>query len=154
MFQDNLKAKGEVTFKLFDENGKQYFEKTVENLVVLVGREYIASRMKETGRPVEMSHMEIGTGSTAPVAGNTTIETPTVPAGRVALVTAGGTVTSNTIQYNATFGAGTGTGAITEAAIFNNSTGGTMLARTVFAPVNKPSTDTLSISWTISLLAS
>ena len=152
MNNELLKVKGEVTLSLTNANGVKYFERTIPNLVVLVGREYIAARMKETGRPLEMSHMEIGQGSTTPVAGDTAIETPFVPQARVALAAAGGSVSSNTVTYSATFGPGVGEGAVTEAGIFNDSVAGTMLCRTVFPIVNKPTEDALSISWTVTIL--
>lgn len=147
-----LQAKGEVTISLTNAKGEKYFETIIPNLVVLVGREYIAARMKETGRPVEMSHMEIGQGNTTPVAGDTTIETPFAPQARVALAAAGGSVSSNTVTYSATFGPGVGEGTVNEAGIFNDGTAGTMLCRTVFPTVNKPAEDALSISWTVSIL--
>jgi hypothetical protein len=153
MFLDDIKAKGKVTIELFNENGEKYFENTIDNLVVLVGRAWIAARMKDTGIPVQMTHMELGQGTTAPTASDTTIQTPFTPQGRVALSVAGGTVSSNTVTYTATFPAGTATGAVTEAAIFNNSTVGTMLCRTVFPVVNKPAADVLAISWQVSIIA-
>jgi hypothetical protein len=72
---------------------------------------------------------------------------------RVALATAGGTVSNNVVTYNATFNPGTGTGAITEAGIFNSGTANTvtMLCRTVFAVVNKGADDTMSITWTVTI---
>ena len=44
-----------------------------------------------------------------------------------------------------------GTGAVTEAGIFNASSGGTMLCRTVFAVVNKGADDGMSITWQITV---
>ena len=44
-----------------------------------------------------------------------------------------------------------GTGAITEAGIFNASTGGDMFARTKFAVVNKGAADSMTITWTITV---
>jgi hypothetical protein len=46
---------------------------------------------------------------------------------------------------------GVGTGAISEAGIFNASSGGTMLCRTVFPVVNKQASDTIAITWTITI---
>lgn len=152
MINDTLKASGELTIALFDEHGNKYFEKTEKNLVVLVGREWIAARMKDTGIPVQITHMEIGQGTTAPSASNTTIEIPFAPQARVANSVAGGTVVSNTVTYTATFPAGTGTGTVTEAALFNNSTAGTMLSRVTFPAIGKVSTDSMAISWGISIL--
>ena len=59
--------------------------------------------MKDTTASA-MSHMAIGTGSTAAAAGNTALGSE---AGRVALTST--TVTANAVAYVATFGAGTGT---------------------------------------------
>ena len=51
----------------------------------------------------------------------------------------------------ATFAAGTGTGAVTEAALLNASSSGTMLCRTVFSVVNKGSADSMTITWTVTV---
>jgi len=50
-----------------------------------------------------------------------------------------------------TFGAGVGTGAVTEAGIFNASSAGTMLCRTTFSVINKAAADTLGITWTVTV---
>ena len=44
-----------------------------------------------------------------------------------------------------------GTGAITEAGIFNASSSGTMLCRTVFSVVNKGASDSMTITWTVTV---
>lgn len=154
MIIDGLKAKGDLIIQLFDSQGVLKEEKHETNLVVTLGRNWIASRLKDTGIPGQMTHMEIGQGTTTPVAGNTAIQTPFVPAARVAVATAGGTVSGNQITFTATFPAGTGTGAVSEAAIFNDGTTGTMLCRTTFGVVNKAAGDILAINWQISILAS
>jgi hypothetical protein len=61
------------------------------------------------------------------------------------------TVTGDAIQYVATFPAGSGTAALTEAGIFNAASVGTMMARTVFAVINKGALDTLTITWKITI---
>ena len=61
------------------------------------------------------------------------------------------TVSTNTITYVASFAAGTGTGAVTEAGIFNASSAGTMLCRTVFPVVNKQSGDSMTVTWTVTV---
>jgi hypothetical protein len=104
--------------------------------------------MKDT-TDAAMSHMAVGSGTTAAAAGDTALETQI--GSRVSLTST--TVTSNAVAYVATFAAGTGTGAITEAGIFNADTSGTMLCRTVFSVVNKGADDTLQITWTITLNA-
>jgi hypothetical protein len=92
--------------------------------------------------------MEVGTGTTAAAVGDTTLQTA-VASSRVTLTSA--TVTTNNVAYVATFPAGTGTGALTEAGIFNASSSGTMLCRTVFSVINKGAADTLGITWTVTV---
>ena len=85
-------------------------------------------------------------GSTAAAAGDSALGNE---AGRVALTST--TVTDNEVAYVATFGAGTGTGAITEAGILNAASSGTLLCRTVFSVVNKGSADSMTITWTVTV---
>lgn len=150
---DDLKIKGDLVIQMFDANGNKYFETEEKNLAVLVGREWIAARLKDTGLPTQMTHMELGQGSTPAAATDTDVGVPFAPRARVALSVAGGTVSSNSVTYTATFGPGVGTGPVSEAIIVNASTGGTILCRTVFGVYNKPAPDTLAISWTVSVLA-
>jgi hypothetical protein len=145
MLQDTIKVTGDLKIVLTDEHGQIKHEQEIKNLVVTTGKNFIASRMKDT-TDTAMSHMAIGTGTTAAAAGDTTLGTE---AGRVALTST--TVTTNNVAYVATFPAGTGTGAITEAGLFNASSSGTMLCRTVFSVINKGAADTLGITWTVTV---
>ena len=148
MFENNLSVKGRLSVVLLDAQGNVKQSQDIPNLVVSSGLAFIASRMKDT-TDAAMSHMGVGSGTTAAAAGDTALETQI--GSRVSLTST--TVTSNAVAYVATFAAGTGTGAVTEAGIFNASTAGTMLCRTVFSVVNKGSDDTLQITWTIQLNA-
>ena len=141
---ESLKATGSLNILITRANGST--ESTqVKNLVVNSGLNYIVSRMKDTTLGA-MSHMAVGSGSTAAAGGNTALGTEL---GRVALTST--TVSTNTIEYVALFPAGTGTGTVTEAGVFNNSSGGTMLCRTVFGVVTKDVGDSMSITWTITV---
>ncbi|MBT5235846.1 MAG: hypothetical protein HOM18_11165 [Candidatus Marinimicrobia bacterium] len=68
------------------------------------------------GQDSNMTHMAIGTGTTAAAAAQTALVTELE---RNAMTVSGGTVSTNTIEYAATYAAGDGTGAITEAGIFD-----------------------------------
>ena len=140
MINDDLKLKGKLAISL---NGKIIQE--VDNLVVTAGKGYVASRMKDT-TATAMSHMAIGSGSTAAAAGDTALGNQL---GRVALTST--TVSGAVVTYVASFPAGTGTGAVTEAAILNASSGGTMLCRTVFSVVNKGAQDSMTVTWTVTV---
>lgn len=142
---DKVAATGALKIVVRSADGAVKQEHEVKNLVVNAGLAYIASRMKDTTLAA-MSHMAIGSGSTAAAGGNTGLGTEL---GRVALTST--TVTDNAISYVATFGAGVGTGAVTEAGIFNADSSGTMLCRTVFSVVNKEVGDTMSITWVVTI---
>ena len=140
MINDGLKLKGKLSIALNDEVVQE-----VDNLVVTAGKGYVASRMKDASATA-MSHMAIGSGTTNPAAGDTALETEL---GRVALTST--TVSSAVVTYVATFAAGTGTGAVTEAGILNASSSGTLLCRTEFSVVNKGSADSMTITWTVTV---
>lgn len=144
---ESLKATGALRVVLTDESGNVKEDVNLKNLVVNTGLNYIVSRMKDT-TDTAMSHMALGTGTTSAAAGNTALETA-ISGGRVSLTST--TVSTNTITYVASFPAGTGTGAVTEAGIFNASSGGTMLCRTVFPVVNKQSGDSMTVTWTVTV---
>lgn len=145
---ETVKATGQLNVKLVSSTGQVKENFVVPNLVVSVGKAWIAARMKDTGQPVQMSHMAIGSDNTAAAAANTALGSEL---GRVSLTTAGGTVAGAVVTYDATFPAGTGTGAVQEAGILNGSAGGTLLCRTTFNVVNKGADDTLSITWTVTI---
>ena len=142
---DSIKATGTLKIVLTGADGQVKETREIPNLVVTVGKAFIASRMKDATATV-MSHMAVGTTNTAPAVGDTTLA---AEAGRAALTST--TVTANSVAYAATFAPGTGTGALVEAGIFNASSSGTMLCRTTFLVINKGAADTLGITWTVTI---
>ena len=148
MIKDTLKLKGELTIVVKDKDGKVKETRKEKNLVVNAGLTYICSRMTGTSASV-MSHMAVGSGTTAATGSQTDLVS--ILGVRESLDSS--TSSSNTVTYTSSFEAGEGTGAVTEAGIFNASTGGTMLCRTTFPVVNKGANDTMAITWTITLSA-
>jgi hypothetical protein len=147
MLWDNIKITGNVKIDVIGADGAIKESREIKNLVVTTGKEYIASRMKDA-TATAMGYMELGTGTTAAAVGDTALQT-VISGSRTALTST--TVTTNAVAYVANFPAGTGTGAVTEAGIFNAASAGTMLCRTVFAVVNKGAADAMSITWTITV---
>lgn len=144
MIQDNLKVTGALKVQIFDKTGALKEERELKNLVVTTGKTFIAARM--VGTPTAMSNMAVGSGSTAASASDTALG---AELGRVALTSA--TSATTVVTYVATFGAGVGTGSVTEAGIFNASSSGTMLCRTVFSVINKGADDAMSVTWQITV---
>ena len=140
MLKSKSQAKGRVVIEL---NGEVV--RDIPNLITTVGLNYIADRMEGTGETV-MSHMAVGTDNTAAALGDTTLNTEN---GRVALSST--VVSADEIVYTATFPAGTATGALVEAGILNAASGGSLLARTIFSTINKGASDSVTITWTITI---
>jgi hypothetical protein len=84
--------------------------------------------------------MAVGSGTPAANALGTQIGT------RVTLTTK--TRNNNVLTMVASFGAGVGTGAITEAGVFDAATTGNMWLSTTWPVINKGADDTLQITWT------
>ena len=147
MVNDNIKITGDVKIDIIGADGAVKDSREIKNLVVTTGKTFIASRMVGTSANV-MGWMELGTGTTAAAVGDTALEAA-ISGSRVALTS--GTSATNVVTYVASFPAGTGTGAVTEAGVFNAASAGTMLCRTVLSVVNKGAADAMSITWTITV---
>jgi hypothetical protein len=143
MINDGFNLKGKVEVRLNDEVVRE-----IDNLVVTTGKGFVAASMLKTtsNSPAAMTHMAIGSNTTDPAAGDTTLGTEL---GRVTLTSA--EVSGAVVTYIATFPAGTGTGAVVEAGILNAGSGGTLLCHTEFDVVNKGSADAITITWTVTV---
>jgi hypothetical protein len=139
-------VRGFLHILLKDEHGNVKLEREDENLLVTVGLAHIASRMKDTAQAA-MTHMAVGTGTTDPAMGDTTLQTETARVALTSSTIVTTNVTNDSLQHVATFGAGVGTGALTEAGILNNSSGGTLQSRVEFSVINKGALDSLTITW-------
>lgn len=144
MINENIKVTGQVMVEITGPDGQVKERREIKNLVVTSGKTFIAGRM--VGTPTAMSHMAIGSSSTAAANADTALGGEL---GRVSLATS--TSSANVVSYTASFPAGTGTGAVVEAGIFNAASAGTMLCRTVFPVINKGVDDAMSITWQITV---
>ena len=148
-FQDGASLKGQLEIVLKDQSGKVKERRTEKNLIVNTGLNAILDRLVGTSEAV-MSHMGLGSSSTAAAAGQTALVSQL--GSREAIDSS--TVTGSSVAYVCTFEAGDATGTITEAGIFNAASGGTMLCRSVFSSITKGANDSLNVTWTITVTAS
>jgi hypothetical protein len=146
-----LKVTGEVEIALRGPDGRVKAREKTTNLVVTAGRNHIADQMAEQDE-AGMSHMAIGTGTTAVDATDTALETE-LDRNALSSTTQGTGTDANKVTYVGDWAAGDGTGAITEAGIFNSASAGTMLCRTVFSVKNKGAGDTLTLTWVLTISA-
>ena len=148
---ENLKLSGRLNIVLQGPDGRIKDSREVDNLVVNSGLAFIASRMAGTAKAV-MSYMALGSSSTAAAASQTDLVSMLGAREAIDSTTIVGS-SSNQVQYVCGFEAGDATGAIVEAGIFNAATGGDMLCRTTFAVVNKDVSDTMTVTWTVTISA-
>jgi len=147
------KMRGDVDLVVRNEStGKIIGRRCVRNLIVNTGLYHIADRLQDTLAESAMSYAAIGSNNTAVTATDTALA---AELGRVALTSKvrGSGGNANQVTYTATVPAGTGTGTIVEAGIFNANSGGIMLARTIFSPIVKGSGDAVDLSWQTNISA-
>jgi hypothetical protein len=145
--QETIKATGRIKFELFDSSGALKDTREINNVVVTVGKNYLANWLTAaTQSGPFMSYIALGTGTNAASASDTALQTELSTRVQGTLSNA-----SNVWQNVATFGAGVDTGSITESGIFSASSGGTMLARQVFSVITKGAGDTLQVTWQVTL---
>lgn len=142
--KESVKLSTNVTLELRGADGALKDRRELHNMVVTAGKnKLLAATGAETIS--QFGFVAVGTGTAAPTLTDTALGAQTA---RTA-----GALTNPTpaqLQLVASFAAGAAVGAITESALLDAATGGTMLARQTFAPVNVGASDTLAITWTLS----
>jgi len=154
MVHDETKVRMNVEVEYFEakglkraENGdilegKLVLKERGHNMVVNTGLNFIRQAISRSVTP--MSHIGVGSGSTAADAGDTDLETPIE---RVALLDYADTATG-AVTFRAIFEANQGNGNLREWGIFNAASGGTMGARYVMgASYTKDTTLVVRVSW-------
>ena len=147
-----IRYKGNVTFTLRGPDGNVKSKRLVKNLVVNTGLYHIMDNLEDSPSEAAMGWAAIGNDNTAPANGDTALYNEL---GRVALTSKiqGTSGNANQVTYSATIPAGTGTGTIVEAGIFNANSAGIMLVRSIFAAIVKSAGDSIDIQWIISAAA-
>jgi hypothetical protein len=145
--KSDLKIKANVLIQLFDKNGKHITHREIHNTVTTAGKQGIADQMLASPSLPKGAWMELGTGT-----GGTTLLNAYIASSRHAVSPAtdrSGAV----VSYYHTWAAGEGTGAITEAGLFDVVTENTvnMWLYASFAVINKGADDTLAITWTLTV---
>lgn len=131
-----------VRIVLRDQYGNIKETREFFNTVTTNGKEGIADNILATPTLGKPTHMAVGTGSPAANALGTELDRN----GLTSKTRSGAVVT-----MVGDWAAGDGTGAITEAGVFNQSSGGNMWLSASFAVINKGALDTLQISWTLTV---
>ena len=159
-FADVIRLRGCLEIALKDARpGSRTFGEVVhyqrhDNVVVTAGRRWVLSRLKSDSPAAEtIEEIGVGTSISAPVTGDTALGSEVA---RKAI----GTFTTTGLDVNppswraevqfATDEANESANGLAEAALFNSSAGGTMLSHVTYTRITKDTSNTLSISYTVS----
>ncbi len=150
-FNGYLKMRGSIELCMKDLHGNELWRRK-ENTVVTVGRVWVLKQLESGDMQTAqtLSHIAIGTSTTAPATSDSALGSETT---RAAIGTFSTTnLTSNPPSWQAqiSFNTNVGNTTLGEVGMFNSSAGGTLFARATFATINKTTSNTLSISYTIS----
>jgi hypothetical protein len=142
--KENLAIEANCFIRLFDKDGNLKEERNIHNTVTTAGKNAIADQILAAPSLVKMGWMAIGTGSPAATllgAENARVAFDSKTRG------------TNVVTVVATFGAGVGTGTITEAGTFDVVTANTvnMWMSASFGAVTKAAGDSLVITWTLTI---
>lgn len=144
---DSLLMKGSLELVVHRANGDVEVVRK-DNIIVNAGFDFICDAIgKGSGRPGVMNHIAVGTGTTAAAASQTALVSEIARKSATYSHTAG----TKIMTFQTTFNPGEATGALTEAGVFNASSGGIMLDRVVFPVVNKGADDTVTATFTFTL---
>jgi hypothetical protein len=135
--------KANVSMVLRGPDGRIKARRVIHNTVTALGDAMVADAMSDRGVTLP-THMAIGTGTPTATALQTELDRNALDS-----TTQGAGGDDNDVVYVASWAAGDGTGAITEAGIFNAAAAGTMPFSASFSVINKGAADTLTITWTI-----
>lgn len=144
--KDCFNLKGMFTGTLFKADGSV---ETVfkQNLVVTTGLTLALRALFDASATEKLSYIAIGTGTAAVTASDTALVSE---AARVQGTT---TLNGTSTTITATFSAGIGTGAISEAGILTASSAGILFDRVVFSVKNKEADDVFQVSFTVTVSA-
>jgi hypothetical protein len=131
-----------VDIVLRDINGNIKDERHIHNTVTTAGKNMIADRLLASPTLGVPTHMAIGTGT-----GGTTALTTELDRNALTSKNRSNAV----VTMVGDWAAADGTGAITEAGVFDASSTGNMHLYSSFSVINKGASDTLSISWTLTI---
>jgi len=134
-------VRGFVVLELRDEHGNVKRTERV-NTVTTQGIYGIADQILASPSLNKPTHMAVGTGSPAANALGTELD-------RNALATK--TRSNAVVTMTCSWAAGDGTGALTEAGIFDAGAAGNMWCSASFSVINKAASDTLTITWTLTI---
>lgn len=148
---DVLLMRGSIQLALCDLKGNVIRSQIIENTVVTVGRAWVLKQLQTVNHVTSqnISHIAIGSDTTAPVTGNTALGLEVTRKAISSFDTTNLTANPPNWQAQVQFATNEGNTTLAEVAILNSNSGGTMLARATFASFVKATSNVLNISYNL-----
>ena len=143
--RESLPFHANLRLRVLDASGAVTDERVLHNIICQAGKNRLLAASGGAALSA-FAYVAIGTGTATPAAADTALQTETARSPQQTPANPSASVYQ--VQY--AFGGGVGTGAITEAGLFDAASGGSLLAHQTFAAVNKGASDTLTIQWSLS----
>ena len=121
-------------------------------MVVTAGRRWVLQQIQSTNHSTaqNIDYMAVGTSTTAPATSDTTLGSESSRIAINSFTTSNLTSNPPSWRAEASWNTNQANTTLGEVGMFNSSSAGTLLAHATFGTVNKTTSNTLSISYTLS----
>lgn len=152
--RDVIRMRGSLRIVLGDLDGNTIEERVINNLLVTQGRSWILGQLQTVNQVTSqvLGWIAIGTVSTAPATSDTLLGSEVTRVAIGTFVTSTLTANPPSFQMQASFASNEGNTTLAECGVFNrsNTNGSTMIGHATFTSFSKTTSNTLTISYTIS----
>jgi len=151
--EEVIRLRGHIEIFLKNAATDQIINKvSVDNVVVTAGRRWALEQLasSEMATNESISYLAVGTGTTAPATSDTGLVSEYTRKAIGTFTTSNLTSNPPSWQAEVSFNTNEANTTLGEIGLFNSSASGTMFARATFSTVNKTTSNTLSVSYTIS----
>lgn len=152
---DVIKLKGSLVAVLKNLQGQEVDRREQHNIIVTAGRAWVLKHIVGTAvfngnETAPLNYLAIGTSTTAPATSDTTLGSEVTRKTIQSFTTTNLTSNPPSYQLECSFATNEGNTTLGEVGLLNSSASGTLLAHATFSTINKTTSNTLSISYTIS----
>ena len=152
---DTIRLKGSLIAVLKNLQGQEVDRREQHNIIVTAGRAWVLKHIVGTAvfagnETAPLNYLAIGTSTTAPATSDTTLGSEVTRKTIQNFTTSNLTSNPPSYQLECSFATNEGNTTLGEVGLLNSSASGTLLAHATFSTINKTTSNTLSISYTIS----
>jgi len=149
---ERIQMRGHLEILLKDFKGREIEKRSINNVVVTAGRRWVLQQIESSdiNTAQSISYLAIGTGTAAPATSDSALGSETTRKAIGTFTTSN--LTSNPPSWRAevSYATNEGNTTLAEAGLFNSSAAGTMFNRATFTTLNKTTSNTLTVRFTVS----